>query len=329
MKVYIANFGRANSSWPDCLKRSTIAVLDGVNTHPFWEKDDRNGYIAEAQRTYRSRVNRPVISPVASRWFNLNTVLRTSVNDLWIHREKDEIWWTISIDSPIEEAIIEDPFPVGGFSTVHISHKHCKPWSDRNRRGSPLRWKAIHPKARDLLFTEGTFQQLSSDNALYAQALIDGAGIEGWHDRPDWRAREERSRKGAVTIFNRQQITAARMAETAYATAMQSGQLSVTEKKDKRFAFASKFELEKHILELLEDQEGLCALTGLEMLHDGVDGAPELHCSLDRIDSSGHYERGNLQVVCKFANQWKGASDNEEFKRLIALIRGSGIPDTQ
>jgi hypothetical protein len=62
-------------------------------------------------------------------------------------------------------------------------------------------------------------------------------------------------------------------------------------------------------------------LTGLEMILDGVDGDRELRCSLDRIDSSKHYERGNLQIVCKFANRWKGASDNDQFKRLVEMIR--------
>jgi hypothetical protein len=43
--------------------------------------------------------------------------------------------------------------------------------------------------------------------------------------------------------------------------------------------------------------------------------------SLDRINSDGHYERGNLQVVCQFVNFWKGATENEEFQRLLALLR--------
>lgn len=49
-----------------------------------------------------------------------------------------------------------------------------------------------------------------------------------------------------------------------------------------------------------------------------------MHHSLDRIDSNGHYEKDNLQVVCKFANRWKSASDNGEFKRLIEIIRSNG-----
>ena len=42
---------------------------------------------------------------------------------------------------------------------------------------------------------------------------------------------------------------------------------------------------------------------------------------LHRIDSSGHYVRGNIQIVCRFINFWKGASDNEEFKDLLMLVR--------
>jgi hypothetical protein len=46
-----------------------------------------------------------------------------------------------------------------------------------------------------------------------------------------------------------------------------------------------------------------------------------LLCFLDRIDSSGHYLPGSLQVVCKFANRWKGAGDNGEFLRLMGVTK--------
>ena len=35
-------------------------------------------------------------------------------------------------------------------------------------------------------------------------------------------------------------------------------------------------------------------------------------------------EAHNLQIVCRFVNSWKGDSDNEEFKRLLALVQGEG-----
>lgn len=40
-----------------------------------------------------------------------------------------------------------------------------------------------------------------------------------------------------------------------------------------------------------------------------------------------HYEPSNLQVVCRFVNFWKSDSDNEEFRRLLALVRGNGGDD--
>ncbi|MEZ4234398.1 MAG: hypothetical protein R3B89_34810, partial [Polyangiaceae bacterium] len=48
---------------------------------------------------------------------------------------------------------------------------------------------------------------------------------------------------------------------------------------------------------------------------------PALTYSLDRIDSDGHYERDNLQVVCRFVNKWKSNSKDEEFRRLLRIVR--------
>lgn len=47
--------------------------------------------------------------------------------------------------------------------------------------------------------------------------------------------------------------------------------------------------------------------------------------SLDRIDSNGHYEEGNLQVVCRFINRWKSDSDDAEFRRLVRLLQGDSM----
>jgi hypothetical protein len=102
---------------------------------------------------------------------------------------------------------------------------------------------------------------------------------------------------------------------------MQSGQEILSVTRDKRFLFPSDAAAQEYSLDLMKKQEGRCALTGLKMLLDDEPGDEQCRCSLDRIDSSRHYEPGNLQVVCKFVNQWKGAMVNEEFKRLIAKIR--------
>ena len=321
MKVFIANFGAANWAWKDCLQRSTIAVMDDVRVHPFWQRGDQEGYIAEAMRLLQSKAGTPPIRGVATRWFNVPTIMTQTSGDLWIHREKEQVWWTQSLDRPATSEVVDDPMPRGAPNRIYVYHKLCNPWSNKTRKGGSLLWDALHPKAKEFLFTEGTCQQLKPENARYAEALINGDDLSLWHSRSDWIARTDRSGKGAVRVFNPIELTAARMADTAWQTVAQSGRVSVVTAKDKRSGFVSKQELEFHLMELIESQEGLCALTGIPMLLDTFDGDHELRCSLDRIDSHGHYERRNLQVVCKFANRWKGASEDESFRRLIGIVR--------
>jgi hypothetical protein len=81
-------------------------------------------------------------------------------------------------------------------------------------------------------------------------------------------------------------------------------------------------ELEKLIASLLDIQDNRCALTGIPFQYLGPEADKNLLPSLDRIDSAGHYEAGNLQVVCQFINFWKSDSDNAEFQRLLMLVRG-------
>ena len=82
-------------------------------------------------------------------------------------------------------------------------------------------------------------------------------------------------------------------------------------------------DLEELLGSLLDLRRNRCALTDLPF-----DNADEnLRPSVDRIDSNGHYEYDNLQIVCRFVNFWKRDTDNEEFKRLLMLVRGDdGIP---
>lgn len=81
-------------------------------------------------------------------------------------------------------------------------------------------------------------------------------------------------------------------------------------------------ELEALIEELLTRQEDRCALTGLRLQYRGTQDDDNLLPSLDRMDSNRHYEKGNLQVVCRFVNFWKQDTDNEEFKSLLMLVLG-------
>ena len=85
----------------------------------------------------------------------------------------------------------------------------------------------------------------------------------------------------------------------------------------------SSSELATYIADLMEAQNNLCKLTGLRMLLDNEHGVEALRCSLDRIDSDKHYEKGNLQLVCQFVNLWKNNTPNQDFIRLLKLVRST------
>lgn len=110
------------------------------------------------------------------------------------------------------------------------------------------------------------------------------------------------------------------MARNAEQAAKNSGLVVETITKQKHMRL-SLLELKNHIDELMGRQERKCALTGIPLQIPGENSDSKLAPSLDRKDSSGHYEEGNLQVVCRFINFWKGSEDNEEFLRLLGLVR--------
>jgi len=79
-------------------------------------------------------------------------------------------------------------------------------------------------------------------------------------------------------------------------------------------------ELEALLPRLLEQQNECCAITGLPFEHLGD---RNMLPSADRIDSSRHYEAANVHLVCRFINFWKQATPDDEFRRLIQIVRDS------
>jgi hypothetical protein len=321
MKVYIANFGRENFAWPDCLGRSTIATINDVAAQGFWERGDRESYIQHRLKYGKTASGIAPTRPVASRWFNLMTIIAESVGDIWIHREKEHLWWTTSLpDAPTFEPLKE---PVGDRSDLIICHKPCEPWSNANRKGNRLDWGGLHPRAKEFLFTEGTLQQLKPENAAYALALIDGRDLSPWHGLADWIAKVSNRRAGVGVTFNARQKTIAYMAMMTKGTVTDSnGQQILRTVKNKELRILD-LQSERYLKALLDSQEGLCAITGLKLQFLGEEDDKEMLCSLDRIDSDGHYEIGNLQIVCRFVNRWKNDGDDREFRRLMELVRSA------
>lgn len=115
----------------------------------------------------------------------------------------------------------------------------------------------------------------------------------------------------------KRQVAVAHMLAMAFQAAAASGTQRVEIAKVKEVRFESAEVFKAYVEQLLEDQR--CAITRL--LLDMSFKDPELAPSLDRKDSSGHYEPGNLQVVARFVNRWKSDDDQGNFERLIRLLR--------
>jgi hypothetical protein len=321
MRVFIANFGKGNYSWEECKQRPSIATMNDADVQQFWLANDRASYVAFTTKHKMTAHGDPAPPQLASRWFNLMTIIAESSGDLWVHSDGEDIWWTVSSDQAAE--IDEEPRAVPYQSQkVYECHKPCAPWSNRARNGHRLTWNSIHPKAKDFLTTESTLQELSSGYAGYVQALINGEDPDAWHSLPAWRDKLKLAKTQPVRNFSAVQMSIADMAMQAEKTArLANGQTVERLAKIKNFGFMDRYELERYLRDLLEAQESRCALSGLPLQFQSAHDDEQMLCSLDRIDSNSHYERGNLQIVCRFTNFWKKNMDDQEFKRLITVVK--------
>jgi hypothetical protein len=57
----------------------------------------------------------------------------------------------------------------------------------------------------------------------------------------------------------------------------------------------------EHCINLYEQQQGLCAITGIKMTHTKIPRHP-YNISIDRIDNDRGYEIGNVRLLCLYIN---------------------------
>lgn len=67
----------------------------------------------------------------------------------------------------------------------------------------------------------------------------------------------------------------------------------------------------EYVQDIYKYQNGLCAISGVEMTHIRGQGKVPTNISIDRIDSSKEYEVGNIQLVCHYVNTMKMAQTTE------------------
>lgn len=71
---------------------------------------------------------------------------------------------------------------------------------------------------------------------------------------------------------------------------------------------------------LYKRQNGLCALSGVPMTWEVLNGKVSTNLSLDRIDSSQGYTEDNVQLVCRIVNIMKNNLSVDEFVGWCKLI---------
>lgn len=322
-QVYVANFGEGNALWPKAKANSTIITIDNMSVHPFWQAGDRQGFIDTAVETTLTALGKPPSRPTAGRWYNLVTELQETEGDLWISRQGDAIWWTVSQAGELRQEVQPSNNPGRDGPEIWHIEKPCKPWSDKDQQGRPLRWNALHVKARDFLSTEATFQRIANDRgyADYVRAMVAGQSLDPWHSSALFKEKAAVAKQQGGRIYSPKERAAFRMAQSILRTVSQANGQTVERTMKEKQTDLSQLELEALLRQLIDLQQGRCALTGLPLGLDGECDDKEMLASPDRIDSGRHYTADNIQVVCWFINRWKGADDNDKAKRLLATLR--------
>lgn len=68
------------------------------------------------------------------------------------------------------------------------------------------------------------------------------------------------------------------------------------------------------MIEVLEKQKGLCALSGVPLTCLLEQGKKfKTNASVDRIIAGGEYVKDNIQLVCAALNSWRADTDLQEF----------------
>jgi len=322
-RVFVKNFGDGNYMWPTALESGTITLITDAGAFQFVESDDQDGYRDYITKNVLTAHGKVPDKGTTTGWWNNHAKFQgLTPADIIVHDDGTRLYWTRVKNGETKQRseVDENRFAKPGAMLV-VQERPTIGWSDRDAMGRPLHIKELHPRVREILRTQMTMAKADDDNADYAKALINGEDLSSWHDREDWIERLEKQPYDIVTHAGDWEKQKADMALNALSEVGQSGRKAIHIKKTKDFGFDSQSDLMKYIDWLERRQGGVCQLTGLKYQYTIGPKDRMMTVSLDRIDSSEGYIPGNLQLVCHFANMWKGARDNSRFIELVGSIR--------
>jgi hypothetical protein len=264
----------------------------------------------------------------STRWFNYASKVSSSSDDIFINIVGNEVWWARSLSVPDPSSVnhtvtIPHVDPQGDQDVVAVGVK-TDGWKQYTKDGVKLQLTTIHKRAWDFLKKQSALSPVADeDMKLYLMTLLEGGDLSGWHNRPAWKEKqgEDRGKYLATQASLLENGLTQLMLSIEGTVAFANGQMIDKKVKDKKLIGCTPSEMKQHLKGLWDKQFGRCALTGIEMHLPGQPGLDkDLMISPDRIDSSGHYSLDNVQLVCRFANFWKLASDNARFNELLDLV---------
>ncbi|MDW9585058.1 hypothetical protein GOC31_06495 [Sinorhizobium meliloti] len=313
-EILIAMTGDANELWADCLERKLVALSYDKPYFEAWRAGDREEFLRQEMKAAPKGVTESDVKGRATTWFNRATRIAESEDDIWLHRAGNDLYWATTTEA--------DPVFEEYDGKVMIA-KPVTPWSRRNRRTVALTWNSIHPKAKDYLTTQqAVFRVADPMMKEYIGALIDGDDLDQWHELREWRNRLGADKgKSLGSNVELSELVLSRMMMTIRDTVRNSnGQQVLRTLKDKRL-LCPEPEMKARLAHLMIEQKALCAITGLPLHVDGQENLDyDMLASVDRIDSNGHYEPENVQLVCRFVNFWKCSQENGKFMELLEKV---------
>lgn len=78
------------------------------------------------------------------------------------------------------------------------------------------------------------------------------------------------------------------------------------------------------LVKILEEQNGLCALSGVTLTRITGHGNISTNASIDRINAGGPYTIDNIRLVCSCINSFRGNLNDEEFKFWCKRVANNG-----
>jgi hypothetical protein len=321
-RVYIKNFGDGNYMWREAFDRSAICLIEDAKSHELFVQGLESEYREYAHSQLKTSNGVVPDEGTISLWWNTHARLDDiTKDDLFIHDDGSHLFWTqISGEEKVYERR-PDPHARGREGAeVIITFYPTQPWRKTNLKNAPLALAELHPHTPNVVRTRMTMAEARQEYADYIISLIRGDDLERWFSLPKWKATLKKKKDAGRTLSD-WEASAVDIIYAAKQASKDGGKEVISKKKEKPFGFSSDEELRLHILELHSIQDGLCELTGMPYTTRIGKSRGDMMMSLDRVDSSLGYVRGNLQLTCWFANRWKGASDNGGFIQLINMIR--------